>query len=370
MPLGIAAMSQKVNEFKRYFPSFLAWLVSNQRHETAGSTPIDIIFSSVNRFDPIDAGDDPELQTSIIKQWAELYPAIINGVLDSDGYPPKNTWFCPADESLSEILHPLLNLCDNGFGEMEVMIDIGGEPAVQDINKLARIIEKYRHNGIPELENRNQTLNFAIITAVKEPIAQIEEREKVRKVLTSSEDLGGYADFTSPVHSMIKRRKLNRIYDLSEQSRGPDKDEVAKSPGENSRDPGLFLNFPGPLFFNYENYSLLPYMDNAEISSEKPFERKRVENWIKANVHVAGKPEWLFLRTSTRGAKPDIANMLLGDDGRQMYMQLVDKFSYPDYRLHFVTAREAYNIAAAAIDGHGGNPNDYRDYKIKPYSLK
>ena len=31
--------------------------------------------------------------------------------------------------------------------------------------------------------------------------------------------------------------------------------------------------------------------------------------------------------------------------------------------LHYVTAREMYNIAMAAIDGKTGNPNEYRDYE-------
>ena len=35
-------------------------------------------------------------------------------------------------------------------------------------------------------------------------------------------------------------------------------------------------------------------------------------------------------------------------------------------RLHYVTAREMYNIAAAAMDGAEGDPNDYRDYLIAP----
>jgi hypothetical protein len=34
--------------------------------------------------------------------------------------------------------------------------------------------------------------------------------------------------------------------------------------------------------------------------------------------------------------------------------------------LHYVTAREMFNIAAAAMDGSEGNPNDYRDYLLAP----
>jgi hypothetical protein len=38
----------------------------------------------------------------------------------------------------------------------------------------------------------------------------------------------------------------------------------------------------------------------------------------------------------------------------------------PPFRLHYVTAREAYNIARAAEAGHSGDPNDYRDFLVPP----
>ncbi len=34
--------------------------------------------------------------------------------------------------------------------------------------------------------------------------------------------------------------------------------------------------------------------------------------------------------------------------------------------LHYVTAREAYNIVKAAEAGKSGDPNDYRDFEIPP----
>jgi hypothetical protein len=38
----------------------------------------------------------------------------------------------------------------------------------------------------------------------------------------------------------------------------------------------------------------------------------------------------------------------------------------PPFRLHYVTAREAYNIAKAAEAGHSGDPNNFRDYLLPP----
>jgi hypothetical protein len=32
--------------------------------------------------------------------------------------------------------------------------------------------------------------------------------------------------------------------------------------------------------------------------------------------------------------------------------------------VHFATAREAFNMATAAIDGKNGSPNEFRDYRL------
>jgi hypothetical protein len=37
------------------------------------------------------------------------------------------------------------------------------------------------------------------------------------------------------------------------------------------------------------------------------------------------------------------------------------------YVLHYVTAREAYNLAMAAATGATGDPSEYYDSEIKPY---
>ncbi|MBU1701410.1 MAG: hypothetical protein KJ970_09520 [Candidatus Eisenbacteria bacterium] len=39
-----------------------------------------------------------------------------------------------------------------------------------------------------------------------------------------------------------------------------------------------------------------------------------------------------------------------------------------NYRLHYVSAREAYNIVCAAEDVLSGNPSQYLDYEIPPYA--
>jgi hypothetical protein len=41
-----------------------------------------------------------------------------------------------------------------------------------------------------------------------------------------------------------------------------------------------------------------------------------------------------------------------------------------NYVLHYVSAREMYNIAKAAEAGESGNPHQFRDYLVKAPSYK
>ena len=49
-----------------------------------------------------------------------------------------------------------------------------------------------------------------------------------------------------------------------------------------------------------------------------------------------------------------------------MFSDLERNFKKSPYCLHYVTAREAFNIVKAAEAGKTGNPNDYRDFFISP----
>lgn len=56
---------------------------------------------------------------------------------------------------------------------------------------------------------------------------------------------------------------------------------------------------------------------------------------------------------------------VLGDATDRMHTYLERHYNDGvNYRLHYVTAREAYNIVKAAEDGKAGDPDEYRDYVL------
>jgi hypothetical protein len=108
-------------------------------------------------------------------------------------------------------------------------------------------------------------------------------------------------------------------------------------------------------------------IDSAALTAKDPATPSRLESWVSQAVQIAGRPEWLFVKLHTHGAPEAQAESLLGAPGRQLHELLASR--YNDGRrfiLHYVTAREMFNIAMAGMRGHAGNPNDYRDYSLAP----
>ena len=69
----------------------------------------------------------------------------------------------------------------------------------------------------------------------------------------------------------------------------------------------------------------------------------------------------------THGAKEANAGPLLGEAGRRLHQYLGARYNDGrNWILHYVTAREMYNIAMAAIEGASGDPGLHRDHVVGP----
>ncbi len=118
--------------------------------------------------------------------------------------------------------------------------------------------------------------------------------------------------------------------------------------------------FQGPIAVDWRTGSL---EDGALENSTRPNPR-RLAGLLSANVHVAGRPEWLFVKTHTHAMQNRASYLSPANDA--MFAAMETWWNRPPFRLHYVTAREAYNIVKAAEAGCSGDPNAYRDYLIPP----
>jgi len=105
-------------------------------------------------------------------------------------------------------------------------------------------------------------------------------------------------------------------------------------------------------------------VEYAAFETFAPYYSDRIDYWMRAGVQVQGQPQWVFVKLHTHGMQS--AETFLGPQLGQLFSQLEDYCGKRGYRLHYVTAREAYNIVKAAEAGHVGDAGKYRDFEVAP----
>ena len=184
--------------------------------------------------------------------------------------------------------------------------------------------------------------------------------------LSLLKELGCWADFTMPSADASQTRKINSIYyALDDPSRCKSHD-VGIDAQAGVADRAGFLLMQGPLGINWRAPSH-PRIENANLTSDNWGRLDRVRKWIDCNVHVKGRPDWLFVKLHTHGAIERDFDALFGDKAFAMHRMLNELYNDGHrYRLHYATARQAYNLVKAAEAGKDGDPRAWQDYAVGP----
>jgi hypothetical protein len=170
-------------------------------------------------------------------------------------------------------------------------------------------------------------------------------------------DTGCYADFTFPAWGAMQPAKVNSIYYVTDDPRRPKSHNTGRDLRVGRPPENALVIFQGPA------------LGGSDVSADNPPSLARAAQWVRSAVHVPGRPEWIFIKVHTHGCQdPETLDLLLGEPMDTFLSEF--EHTYNDggaYRLHYVTAREAYNIAKAAEAGMNGNPDRFRDFLIPPY---
>jgi hypothetical protein len=71
------------------------------------------------------------------------------------------------------------------------------------------------------------------------------------------------------------------------------------------------------------------------------------------------------VKVHTHGAPERNAKVLLGEHATRFHEALGARYNDGEkWKLHYVSAREMFNVARAAMDGKTGSPAEYFDYEI------
>jgi hypothetical protein len=351
------------------------WLGSylGRKPRPAVAGPTHVLFCFVDHYEPMWGNADLATQRARVDRWCRDYRALADRHRDADGRPPQHVFFYPEEEYAEEHLAKLATLCSEGYGEIEIHLHHDNDTEANFRASIARFCKVLheRHGALPR-DPVTGALRFAFIHG---NWCLDNSRADGRWCGLNNElillrELGCYADFTLPsAPSDTQTRTINSIYYATDDPTRPkshDRGEPVRVGGAPSGD---LMIVQGPLALDWKRrrMGLMPRIENADVRRAFPPTPARVDAWVRAGIHVEGRPEWVFVKVHTHGTQDRDMDTLLGTEADAMHSYLETAYNNGrDYVLHYVTAREMYNIVKAAEAGKSGNPAAYRDYELAP----
>lgn len=345
----------------------------NRREKPNKDEPVHIMLSVVDHFEPFFGGVDRKTAENRVKQWVERYPVFAGKYQDADGKMPQHTWFYPPHLDHC-FLKDLVGLCKQGYGEIEMHLHHNHMEPFPDTSetlrqKILKCIEDYSKYGIFCLPDGSKRFAFihgdwSLDNSRGPEICGINDEIRILK------ECGCYADFTFPSLGEAQPAIINKIYYVEDDPSKPKSYNKGRELFAGGKPWGDLLMIPGILGLRWKSrtHRFRPSIEASNIDeSDYPFP-ERIDYWIKNAVRIEGRPDWLFIKLHTHGVREETWDSVLGEKADQMYSYLGRKYNDGErYVLHYVTAREMYNIIKSVEAREESEPNRCRNYFLEKY---
>jgi hypothetical protein len=347
-----------------------AWLKDRVRkaieRKRAGTRHL--LFAICDHYEPLHGAVSFETGMARVREWRTAYPELVRGLRDSDGRPPRHSYFFPGEQYDPRLLEPLAEMCADGLGEVEVHLHHDGDTRATLRAALEKTLTDLDGHGLVSKKAGKAAWAF-----IHGNWCLANARRDGRWCGVDDEiellwELGCYADLTFPsAPDQSQPGIVNSIYyprgDVARRRAYEDGQPVRVGTPKQDR----LLLIEGPIALALRPGTRTPRIESAALDHTDPPTAARLATWVDQEVTVAGRPEWVFVKVHTHGAPEKNATVLLGDGMRRFHEELQREHNDGEaWKLHYVTAREMFNLARAAMDGKRGEPSEWFDYEIPP----
>jgi hypothetical protein len=332
---------------------------------------VHLLLCIADHYEPIGANASRAEADACVSRWLRDYPARLGGFRDSDGRPPRHTFFYPLEEYDPALLEQLAELCHAGYGEVEVQLHHDHDTAETLRTRLLdyKVLLSSRHG----LLSRARTTGEVTYGFVHGNWALDNSRPDGRWCGVNNEldilrETGCFADFTMPsAPSPTQTRKINSLYYAVDEPARPKSHNWGVDVGREPAPAKALLLIQGPLVLGRRN---LPdkfgmWLENGCLQSSQPPHVERLHEWLRARVQIPSRPDWFFVKLHTHGGEARNFDTLLGEPMVRFHRDLADYAQQrPNFHYHYVTAREMYNLVRAAESGWKGTVDAARDFEL------
>ena len=284
---------------------------------------------------------------SRVALWRFAWPEIaIRCKRDTNGNPPRYTFFFPEEEYHPTLIEPLAAMVRKGIADVEVHLHHDGEGRQNFIDRISTFCSVLnRDHGL--LRKRKGRLTFGFIHG---NWALDNSRPDGRWCGLNDEiqvlqNLGCYADFTMPSgDSPTQARLVNTIYFSKDDPDRPKSydDGVPVTPGGEVE--GDLLMIPGPLGMRWRD-RWLPRLETGELCHGNVATPYRVKRWVDLAPRIGSDT---FVKLYTHGAQERNSSVLLQGDLELAFNLVVEEANRRNCAVYFVSAWQMY-LAIDAI---------------------
>lgn len=324
--------------------------------------PLHVFIAVCDHFEPDNAKPPRHQADARMARWMTDYPRLFDGFEDADGRPPQHSFFYPQDEYfVPEYLDQLRELRDAGFGDVEIHLHHNNDSPERLRDKLESFRDTlYHRHG---LLRRDPDTGEIVYGFIHGNWALCNSRPDgkwcgVNDELTILRETGCYADFTLPSAPVDTQTGIiNSLYYASSSDKSPKLHDAGTRSTLGVAPPlKHLLMVQGPLTLDWQNRTrgIMPRIENGDLLLNRPPTWQRMTQWLRCGIHVAGRPDWCFVKLHTHGCKDGNIDTLLGEQTQQFHRTLAAQASERrNFHYHYVTAYEMAQLVHQAEAGVG-----------------
>lgn len=378
-PLGLAILLilacawafQRLNQrgLNRWLLPYCAQF--SRRRSVCENEPVHLLLCVADHFELHNGGASDEQAMNRLRQWTERYPALFGGFRDSDGRPPRHTFFFPIEQYDAVHVEGLASLCRDGFGEVEIHLHHDGDTSenLRQMLMHSKDLLASRH-GLLARHRKSGEVAYAFVHGnwALDNSAPDGRKCGVNNELDVLRETGCYADFTLPsAPDQSQTWQINSLYYASDDPHRPKSHNTGIRVGSGPAPINALMLIQGPLVLDWgrRKWGLAPRIENACIQENQPASLHRLNQWLRARIQVPQRPDWFFVKLHAHGANEAGQRAVLGEPMEQFHRDLARRAAeQPNFHYHYVTAREMYNLVRAAESVWTGSVADARDFEL------
>lgn len=337
-----------------------------------------IIFTIADHFEPAWSPNgylDLKTQISRLEEYRKVARTTGEAVRDSDGTKFRHTNFYPAEQYRPELLDIMAGMQAEGLGETEIHLHHGIERPDTPESLRAVLIEfrdtlAERHKCLSRMNGEGDPMyafvhgNLALANSAGGRYCGVDSEMLILQ------ETGCYADMTLPsAPEQTQVPTINRIYEFDGPIDQPIPHRTGRRVAVDRAKPRLPLIFTGPLVLNWTRrlHGIpVPRLDDGGLAANQQADLARLRRWLSANITVSGRTDWIFVKLYCHGFFDHDMEASIGEGVRRFFSEIAEHGAgRGNFDIHFASAREAFNMVSAAIDGQPGRPGEYRDYKLR-----